>query len=314
METTNDTTNKYKCGRCGFSCKYRYILVRHLEGKRTCKPLISNVTCSDLLTQLDEQQKRNSVLFCNKCGKGFNTAQGVAKHEKKCVAASATVKEEQSTDNKQLLETLLKEFAEQKEHQHQQEQEIKTLKQVLMNQNIPISHTTTNIGTQNNNITNNVTQNINIIVPFGQENTDFIKHLVNFMNDCCSRPESGVTKIIKTIHFHPNRPENYNITFADGKIMTYDGEEWSVPPSKNKVLDDTIEKAVDIMDTHYITKLETDPDPKHIITKSSMIAFQRKIHRKDLEVIRGLRRNTEQLIKAETEKVHSKHPNLPSTQ
>jgi hypothetical protein len=303
VENTDNTL--YKCDRCGYTTKYKWALIRHLEGKRVCQPLISDISCEDVLKKYQEERARDSAFICSNCNKGFKTRQGLYLHNKKCKDDNEG-EINNTPENNQIFQTLLKGFAE-------QQKEIKSLKEVILSQNITLPKTTNNINTQNN-ITNNVTQNINIIVPFGEEKTDFIKQLVSFMNDCCSRPESGVTKIIKTIHFHPNRPENYNITFADGKIMTYDGEEWSVPPSKNKVLDDTIEKAVDIMDNHYTTKLESDPDPKHIITKSSMIAFQRKMHRKDLEVIRGLRRNTEQLIKAETEKVHSKYPNLPSTQ
>jgi hypothetical protein len=290
-----DSQGSFLCKRCGYSCKYKWMLVRHLQGKRKCNPSKTQVSTDMLLKELEDQHNKTCLYFCDTCFHGFKSRQGLCYHRKQCTTVATN--EPIENNNAEIMETL----------RNMQEQ-ITSIQSIT----VGTTNITNNIN-QTFNQTINQTQNINIIVPFGQENTDFIYKLMSFLNECCSKPEAGVKKLIRNIHFHEHHPENYNITFADGKIMIFDGEQWCIPPSKNKVLDDTIEKVVDIMDTHYTTKLESDPDPRFMLTRSSMVAFQRKMQRKDIEIIRGLRKDTEELIKAETEKVHSKHPNLPST-
>lgn len=290
MEETEEST--FVCKRCGYGHEHQWGLVRHLNRKRRCKPLLSNALPKELLEELAEERNRNSICFCDKCGLGFKSRQGLYLHKRAC-------KDDEQETAETVVEDRMNAFCE--------SVETRLVALERAQQSLQRSNITQNIGHQT------INNNINIIVPFGQENTEFITKLVDFLNRCCDRPEKGVTKIIKSIHFHPHRPENYNLTLGNGHIMTFDGEKWSIPPSKTKVLDDTIEKAVDIMDTHYVTKIERDPDPKFMLTKSSMIAFNRRMQRKDVQIIRGLRKDTEELIKEETEKVHTKYPGLPST-
>lgn len=311
MDNSEEPT-MFPCKRCGHDFNERWKLVKHLKTQRICRPRVADIPKATLLDELEQEHNRNCVLFCRHCGHGFNSRSGLFYHEKGCRANQpeqpVEVEEEEATNitiSRQEMEDLL-EFV--------RIVKAKEVGSIANTTNTNIENQTVNQINQNinQNIDQSTTTNNFFILPFGQENTDFIQQQTGFLNSCCDRPEAGVIKVIRTTYFHPARSENYNITHVDDKIYTYDGEKWIVAPSKNKVLDETIGKAKDIMDNHYVNVLKKDP-LKFMLTISSMIAFGRRMQRGDIEVVRNLRKNTENMIKEESEKIHSKMPNMPST-
>jgi len=69
------------CKRCGTSFNYAYLLERHFNRKKICKPVISSLPIEDLKTNLLNNKK---IYKCKYCNKKYTSSDSKYKHQRKC--------------------------------------------------------------------------------------------------------------------------------------------------------------------------------------------------------------------------------------
>lgn len=74
--------NTYECKRCGLDCHYRSHILKHLNRTHPCKPLVSDISTNELLSQLPPEAKKK--YSCKICGKAFPLRQTKYVHQKSC--------------------------------------------------------------------------------------------------------------------------------------------------------------------------------------------------------------------------------------
>ncbi len=74
--------DEYKCNRCGYKTTKKFNLITHLERKRPCQAILSDISLSDLLS-LNKPSKQYNY-ECNICNKLFSNKTSKYRHQKKC--------------------------------------------------------------------------------------------------------------------------------------------------------------------------------------------------------------------------------------
>jgi len=98
------------------------------------------------------------------------------------------------------------------------------------------------------NTTNNNNNNFIIVNNFGNENMDYISD--DFLKKITKGPYGAITKLLKTIHFHPEFPENHNIKITNKKLpyaSVWNKENWETRDKKT-VIDSLVDKGYSILD------------------------------------------------------------------
>ena len=99
------------------------------------------------------------------------------------------------------------------------------------------------------NTTVNVQQNI-IINNLGNEEVGYINS--DIVNKLISAPYVAIPKLIETIHFNPDHPENHNIKITNKKeryVKVYKDNKWRLE-DKKEVIDKMVDKGKSILDEH----------------------------------------------------------------
>lgn len=74
---------EFKCGRCGYTGKSRWSLLRHLDRKIACHAVRLDVSIEELKKGLAREYNENHHV-CKYCDKKFNTTQSMYRHHKTC--------------------------------------------------------------------------------------------------------------------------------------------------------------------------------------------------------------------------------------
>ena len=248
---------QYNCPRCNYTTfdKSRYI--NHLKRKKICENINNVLNLNEeyvkynIFNKLEKTTKKpqkstlvpqkNTNLVCKFCEKTFSRIDSLNRHLKKC----------KKQDLLNLVNLLNKQLEghriEKEEYKKEKEEYKKELEKRNKQIDELIKKTGVNIGTQNNNIQNN-------IQILAYNNTD-ISHLTD--NDylkCLKHSNFCIPHLIKQIHFNPEKPENHNIYISNLKnnyVMVYDGFKWNI-----KDRDDSIQSLIDDKETIIEQKLE----------------------------------------------------------
>lgn len=135
----------------------------------------------------------------------------------------------------------------------------------------------------------NTTNNIIIVNNFGKENLDYIKD--DFLKQIMKGPYGAIPKLIKTIHFHPEFPENHNIKITNKKLpyaSVWNKENWEIR-NKKEVIDNLVDKGYDILDNNS-TILD------------SFSKFQNN-YENNSEIVKTIEKDTELMIVNESKKL-----------
>lgn len=195
----------FECKRCARNFITKNNLIKHLKRKNPCVITHEDVSCSDLIKELEKVT--NKLFVCESCQKHFAYRNSMYRHRKTCVNYTTA------------LEDLKKEIS-----------ELKTsLEQLSKNDH----------GAIYNNVTVNhiQTQNNLVINGLGKENTDYIKD--EFIAKCIKDKADGVCTYLVNKHFHHNHPENHNLkkNRRDDFMEFYDGRTWKLKYNE-EMLDD----------------------------------------------------------------------------
>lgn len=173
------------------SCKQA--IIRHLQRKKTCEPVLQNVEVSVLIDEIvGKKQPLEKKYECNVCHKTFAYSNNMYSHRKHCsIKKTNEIHKEDSGDESSLKE------------------EVKQLREQLTKfmalQQQPPSATYNTTNTTNIQIVNNIQQN-----SFGKEQLDHITK--PFLRNCLLKTNEGITELLKEVHFSESAPpENNNI-------------------------------------------------------------------------------------------------------
>lgn len=263
----------YTCKRCGYTTPLKGSLVTHLKRKNPCPCTHCTTDCSELLAELAPQ--RVGSYKCEWCDTTFTQLPNKYRHKKICKNRVV----EEPPQNSEPYNNLVAQIT----------SLIETLKAK------ETSHVT--------NVTNHVTNNVNLIVQlnkFGEEQLDHIspdnktEYVLNMAN--------GFTRLIKHIHFHEDMPSNNNIRYKSYKqniIEVLEDDNTWVEHDAGWVLDKMVNKGWKILQRHLIENISSDVFVDNHMTLN---AFLQKIACKHGKEYRGIKREIFMIIKNHTGK------------
>lgn len=229
----------YTCKRCGYTAKYKWVLRRHLEKMNTCKATINNTSISDLIAELDQDNRYTcdytespNVHVCSACNKAYNHTSSLSRHRLTCKEALTEAIESKIMAK---VHDMIKLNAQNGHPSHGD--------QIINN---TTNNTNTHNVTNNTNNTNNTQNNINIhINKFGVVDRSFIPK--TFLTKCLKQRGNGVVELARATHFSKNHPHNRNVRARNRTALmkynildTYTGEKWAPNDS-----DDVVKKMFD---------------------------------------------------------------------
>lgn len=179
----------YTCPRCGYATDRLSSYQAHLERKKPCRPLLSSVPLSDLLTAVKTKKEERSQ--CPHCHQLLSNPQHKYRHGLQCQGA---------------LQARLHQMREQR------------LTQGSAAMGVPVM--VNNITTNNVNITNAANVQINIYnTPrnkFGDEKIEYMcgdkEQFISFVFDTVlAKKDQGLIEYVRLKYFHPQHPENHTV-------------------------------------------------------------------------------------------------------
>ena len=266
---------KYECYRCGYTNINKSNIMRHINRKKTCEIINSNVNLDDCKDYIlsgmsykdycekilypnyskndpnhsinDPNRSKNDPIKCQFCERVYSNKSNLNKHLKICKEKKKddTVKESM-TELARLLnekEKQLKDNEKEKDRQLAKmlSEKDKILAEELKKRDKQIEELIKKAGIVNtNNITNNIQNNFKLL---NYKETDTSHLTENDYVRCLEHYNFCVPHLIRKIHFNPKKPENHNIYISNLKnsyVMIYMNNKWKV---KNR--DETISRVID---------------------------------------------------------------------
>lgn len=281
----------YICEQCSFSSKIKTHYTRHINTKKHKKNI-----------EICEEQKNNKKIIglkpcfsCDYCNSSFISFSNKRRHElHRCKLRPSESKIVCSLKKK--------------------DNEIKSLKKQM-------ELLLTKVGTTNNTIINNTTNNTINLNSYGKEDLSHITE--NLKTNLLHIPYGMIPKMIEVVHFNDKKPENKNIILTnknDNKIKIFSGNKW-IYKNKEDTIKNLINEKYFILDTHYDSINTIDDNsteescliPNEIqnsmnsvlnnvinnskdINKKNYESFRNKYDGKDKELLEKLKRECELVL------------------
>lgn len=210
METT------YTCPRCGYETSDRGNYTKHLHRKHPCKPLVNDISLSEVLKQLQDDKDKNKKYVCDSCGSKYSCPQNLCRHRKTCVGYK---KDDPLIPLSEVQRIVDERVAE-------------ALRSVAPSASINTGtiNNTLNNGPVNNN--HGTVNNTHIhIHALGHEDTSYLSNNQRFMIQCIRDKAYGLVEYIRRKHFDTDHPENNNMKKLNRKddfMEYYDGKKWTL--------------------------------------------------------------------------------------
>lgn len=235
----------YICPRCRHSTTIKTHMRKHLNRKRTCKPLYSDISTEECKIMLEDKKVGKELENeCPYCHKKFTRIDNMKRHMEKCKNISKI--------------TSQKEVYTQSEVDNLVDNLVNNMKTAYNNQDIINRAIIKELRNQidllmQNQGSNNITYNTNIMLnAFGKENTNYIDNKL-IENLIKTGPISSISKLLKYIHFNPDHTENHNIRIPNKKstfAKIFNGEDWQIS-DKQETIDTMTDKAYAMINEHY---------------------------------------------------------------
>ena len=219
----------YQCTNCGYTTKHKETYKRHLNRKNQCiskdSKLVTNVCNNEIPSQNPHKSLTNPSQIiinpnndndCIYCGKSFKRKDNLKRH----MESNCKIMKSQMT----LIESEKSKW--QDEKFEMQAKTIELEKKVEQLNNDLINKPTMNI--TNINTINNVKIN-----NYGNETLDHLT--IQGVNKLIDAPYTAIPNIIKSIHYHPEHPENNNMKITNKRqpyIKILDDNKWRIDNKK----------------------------------------------------------------------------------
>ena len=264
----------YECKMCNYSTKLKTDYTRHLktkkhrvntdiiiaEGKETAPKSQKEPKKSQKEPKKSQKEPKKSQTFeCEYCAKAFSTFANKRRHElHRCKY------------NKELTN---------------KDAKIKILEKEKKELYKKIDELIKKVG--DTNIQNNI-----IINSYGNED---LSHITDKIKDELLKiPYVAIPKLIETIHFNDNMPQNKNIKFPNKKeniLSVYEGDKW-VLKDKNETINSLIDSNYNVLDNHYDETESTFSN----YTKRSYSSFKKIYEEGDEEFVKNLKKECDIVI------------------
>ena len=316
----------YTCKRCGYYTEYKGNLKNHLNRKRPCKPIKSNISFETLKKEfsnlinnpiislnsssnflnfsLDFPQKTSILpqisskmisekFVCEYCEKTFSRKDNLERHQTTC-KKKKLIKETLVDQIQQMKEEQEKKIQEMKEEQNNRIQEMKeehAIEKEALRKEIEKLLEKVGINNSNNKCYNIKNQTI-MINSFGKENLDYITS--ELLQKLLKGPYSAVPKLIKNIHFHPKHPENHNVKITNKKLpyaSVWDKDKWLIK-DKRDVIESMVDKSFNLLDE----QLEDNPACIETEKKITFTKIQDKYEENDKDTHKLFQKQAELIL------------------
>ena len=294
---------EYKCNRCGYNAKQKINLVRHLNRKNICLPLLDDISIENIrkhygfktmkktgnpTTLFDTQtapfSTQTSKFGCReKAPKQHpNSTQTAPKQHFLAPSKNMCQFCEKTFTRKTGLTKHLKcckykkiwnEENDNKIHfLEKKQEELQDKVEDLLIELTKNGSTINNITNNTNNTTNNQNKIINInINNYGNENIDYLNK--DYLNNLLQGAFTAIPKLIENIHFNPSHPENHNIKITNKKepyVKIRKNDKWELQDKKETIATLVDDKYYILVD-HYADEEKNDYIPEK--TKTVMEQF-----------------------------------------
>ena len=230
---------EYNCPRCGYSTVYKSHFANHLNRKKPCNIIYSDIEISVIKEEYDisdkflakkqNQNEQNSLKYeCTYCNANFDKKKEYNIHYNEC---------------KNKYSKIIQENAE--------------LKDVVSKLNKKMDNIADKL-TNNINITNSQVNSNNTIIinNFGNENLSYIDK--ELLQKLIVPPYPAIVKLNEIIHCNEEHPENNNIKISNinGKFLqVYENNAW-VHKAKQEIVAAIVDKSYDMIDDCYNDNIE----------------------------------------------------------
>ena len=247
----------FTCKRCGYQCDHKSVLLRHLEKKKICIPMIEDVSIEDCIASIQDPEPK--PIKCKFCSCQFNHRSNQYRHEKNCKNKPSNYVHLMSP---QELRKHVNQLTDELNHMQSQYNILTNTPTNYLNSTINTNNTnniTNNNVTNNTNNTNNTLQNVgnnnNITIVmnnFGNETYDHIDE--EFIKHCILNSITGMRNLIEKIHFSNDAPKNKNIRLKSLKrnmVEVSNDQKWTVKDA-NEAMETMIKKGCRLMNGVYM--------------------------------------------------------------
>ena len=268
---------EYICNRCGYNAKQKINLVRHLNRKNICKPILEDISIEEIKFiygfEIHPKSLQNhSILTPHNSKMNFSHNSKITPNHSKLLKNHSILTPNNSKNevNKQCCEYCLRTYSrkdnltkhlkkckikkEKEKQDSEKDKKIEDLKEIVEKLLVETKGNT-NISNSNNN-SHNTTNNIININNYGDEDTKYITsdYILKLLKN---RPAKTIPELIKYTHFNEEHPENQNIKITNKKepyIKVRKNNKWE--------LQDKDETITDLIDRQQIHLLDEDIEKK----------------------------------------------------
>jgi len=276
---------EYICNRCGYNAKQKINLMRHLNRKNICNPILEDISIEEVKSyygfnvstkihqnppklhqnppnlppKISTKKHQNTPKFENPSTKKhqnppkspvINECPYCYKRFSRSDSLNrhygrCKIKKENENEKDKKIEELIK-------NQEEMKEQMKEMVEKLL-----IEKGNTNI-TNNTNNSHNTTNNIININNYGDENTKYITsdYILKLLKN---KPAKAIPELIKYTHFNKEHPENQNIKITNKKepyIKVLKNDKWELQDKDETITDLIDRQQVHLLDETIEEKIE----------------------------------------------------------
>ena len=273
---------EYVCNRCGYNAKQKINLVRHLNRKNICPPLLEDISIDEIKFMYGFEISKNSLINPPNHSKITpnhskitpyvltpNNSKSLQNHKNITPNNSKSLHFENSKatceyclrtyTRRDNLTKHLKNCKKKKENENEKDKRIEELIKNQREMKEIVEKLLLEKGNTITNNTNNITNNIININNYGDEDTKYITsdYILKLLKN---KPAKVITELIKYTHFNTEHPENQNIKITNKKdsyIKVRKNDKWELQ-NKDETINDLIDRQqIHLMDEDIEKKIET---------------------------------------------------------
>ena len=285
---------EYVCNRCGYNAKQKINLVRHLNRKNICPPLLEDISIDEIKFMYGFEISKNSLINPPNHSKITpnhskitpyvltpNNSKSLQNHKNITPNNSKSLHFENSKatceyclrtyTRRDNLTKHLKNCKIKKENENEKDKRIEELIKNQREMKEIVEKLLLEKGNTITNNTNNITNNIININNYGDEDTKYITsdYILKLLKN---KPAKVIPELIKYTHFNTEHPENQNIKITNKKdsyIKVRKNDKWELQDKDATITDLIDRQQIHLMDEDLEKKI------KNVCNSSEKVNIER---------------------------------------